>query len=293
MKRVVKNIEQEKRNNFMANISAKDVYKLRDLTGLGVMDCKKALEEAEGDFDKAIEILRKKGQKVASSRADRAANEGIVLTKIAKDKTFGIILMLNCETDFVSKNEEFINLANNIADIALQNKIKSKEDLLSAKFNGITVAQNINDYMGKCGEKIELSNYEFIEAPLVLGYNHHNGRVAALVGLSKASEKIEEMGHNLAMQIAAMNPIAIDKTDISQDVIDKELDVARELARKEGKNEDLIEKIAQGKLNKFYQENTLLNQEYIMENDKNVIDYIKSIDPETKVIKFYRFALGS
>mgnify|MGYP001160556517 CR=1 FL=1 len=289
----INNVEQEKRNNYMANISAKDVYKLRDLTGLGVMDCKKALEEAEGDFDKAIEILRKKGQKVASNRADRSANEGIVITKISDDKSFGIIMMLNCETDFVSKNEEFVNLANDISNIALQNKIKSLEDLLKATINGFTVEQSINNYMGKCGEKIQISHYQYIEAPLVIGYNHHNGRVGALIGLSKSSEKAQELGHNLAMQIAAMNPIAIDKSDVSQDVIDKELDVARELARKEGKPEDLIEKIAQGRLNKFYQESTLLNQEYIMENDKNVNDYIKSIDPEIKVTKFYRFALGS
>jgi elongation factor Ts len=277
----------------MANISAKDVYKLRDLTGLGVMDCKKALEESEGDFDKAIEILRKKGQKVANNRADRSANEGIVITKISDDQSFGIIMMLNCETDFVSKNEEFVKLANDIANIALNNKIKTLEDLLKASLNDITIEENINNFMAKSGEKIQLSHYEYIESPLVVGYNHHNGRVGAIIGLSKASEKALELGHNLTMQIAAMNPIAIDKNDLSEDVINKELDVARELARREGKPEDLIEKIAQGRLNKFYQESTLLNQEYIMENDKNVNDYIKSIDPEIKVTKFYRFALGS
>jgi elongation factor Ts len=277
----------------MANISAKDVYKLRDLTGLGVMDCKKALEESEGDFDKAIEILRKKGQKVANNRADRSANEGIVITKISDDQSFGIIMMLNCETDFVSKNEEFVKLANDIANIALNNKIKTLEDLLKASLNDITIEENINNYMAKSGEKIQLSHYEYIESPLVVGYNHHNGRVGAIIGLSKASEKALELGRNLTMQIAAMNPIAIDKNDLSEDVINKELDVARELARREGKPEDLIEKIAQGRLNKFYQESTLLNQEYIMENDKNVNDYIKSIDPEIKVTKFYRFALGS
>jgi elongation factor Ts len=277
----------------MANISAKDVYKLRDLTGLGVMDCKKALEESEGDFDKAIEILRKKGQKVANNRADRSANEGIVITKISDDQSFGIIMMLNCETDFVSKNEEFVKLANDIANIALNNKIKTLEDLLKASLNDITIEENINNYMAKSGEKIQLSHYEYIESPLVVGYNHHNGRVGAIIGLSKASEKAQELGRNLTMQIAAMNPIAIDKNDLSEDVINKELDVARELARREGKPEDLIEKIAQGRLNKFYQESTLLNQEYIMENDKNVNDYIKSIDPEIKVTKFYRFALGS
>ncbi len=277
----------------MANISAKDVYKLRDLTGLGVMDCKKALEESEGDFDKAIEILRKKGQKVANNRADRSANEGIVITKISDDQSFGIIMMLNCETDFVSKNEEFVKLANDIANIALNNKIKTLEDLLKASLNDITIEENINNFMAKSGEKIQLSHYEYIESPLVVGYNHHNGRVGAIIGLSKASEKALELGRNLTMQIAAMNPIAIDKNDLSEDVINKELDVARELARREGKPEDLIEKIAQGRLNKFYQESTLLNQEYIMENDKNVNDYIKSIDPEIKVTKFYRFALGS
>lgn len=277
----------------MANISAKDVYKLRDLTGLGVMDCKKALEESEGDFDKAIEILRKKGQKVANNRADRSANEGIVITKISDDQSFGIIMMLNCETDFVSKNEEFVKLANDIANIALNNKIKTLEDLLKASLNDYTIEESINNYMGKSGEKIQLSHYEYIESPLVVGYNHHNGRVGAIIGLSKASEKAQELGRNLTMQIAAMNPIAIDKNDLSEDVVNKELEVARELARREGKPEDLIEKIAQGRLNKFYQESTLLNQEYIMENDKKVNDYIKSIDPEIKVTKFYRFALGS
>ncbi|MBN2729836.1 MAG: elongation factor Ts [Bacteroidales bacterium] len=277
----------------MANITAADVYKLRDMTGVGVMDCKKALVEAEGDFDAAIDILRKKGQKLASKRAEREANEGIVIAKISDDKSFGAVMMLNCETDFVGKNEDFVANANKFIDVAMEAKAKSMDEFTALQIDGRTIADHVIDLVGKIGEKITLSRYEIVEAENVVFYNHHSNRISALVGFNKGSEAIDIAGKDVAMQIAAMAPVAIDKDDVSEEIIAKEIEVGKEQARQEGKPEDMLEKIAQGKLGKFFKESTLLNQAFIKDNKSTVAEYLKSVDADLKVTKFYRIALGA
>ncbi|MCX7697651.1 MAG: translation elongation factor Ts [Bacteroidales bacterium] len=274
------------------NISAQDVYKLRERTGAGVMDCKNALIEAEGDFEKAIEILRKKGQKIAAKRADRSANEGYVVAGTTSDRQFGAILMLNCETDFVSRNEEFIKAALTILSISIEKKPKNIEEVLSLSYKDSTISDLINDLLGKIGEKIELSQYACIEAPFVGFYNHHNNRVGVIVGFNKTTNDIEEISENVAMQIASMRPIAVDIPDVPENIKNKELEIAREATRNEGKPENMIENIALGKLNKFLKENTLLNQEYIMDSSLTVGKYLSQKDPELKVTGFVRLALG-
>lgn len=277
----------------MANITAADVYKLRDMTGVGVMDCKKALVEAEGDFEAAKDILRKKGQKLANKRAEREANEGLVIAKISDNKTFGAVMMLNCETDFVGKNEDFIANANKFIDAAIEAKAKSMDDLLALQIDGRSIADLVTDLVGKIGEKISLSKYEFVEAENVVFYNHHSNRISALVGLNKGGEAIDVAGKDVAMQIAAMAPVAIDKDDVSDEIIAKEIEVGKEQARQEGKPDEMLEKIAQGKLGKFFKENILLNQAFIKDNKTTVAQYLKSVDADLQVTKFYRIALGA
>ncbi|GAB4315940.1 MAG: translation elongation factor Ts [Bacteroidales bacterium] len=276
----------------MANITAADVNKLRKMTGAGMMDCKKALVEAEGDFDKAIDILRKKGQKVASKRADKVANEGIVIAKTNDDKTFGAVLMLNCETDFVAKNEEFVSFANQLIDLAIAQRPADLEAFKNLPFNDRTVAEAITEMVGKTGEKMDLAGYQFIEAARVFAYNHMGNKLATILGMSKA-EGVDEAGHQLAMQVAAMAPVAVDRDDVPQEVIDKEIEIGKEQARAEGKPENMLEKIAMGKLNKFFKENTLLNQEFVRDNKKTVAQFLKEVDPEVKVTGFYRLMLGA
>ena len=277
----------------MANITAADVYKLRDMTGVGVMDCKKALIEAEGDFDAATDILRKKGQKLASKRADRDANEGNVVAKINNEKTFGAVLMLNCETDFVGKNENFVAAASSFLDAAINAKAKTIDGLLAVQLDGRSIAEQVTDLVGKIGEKITLSRYEFVEAESVVFYNHHSNRISSLLGFNKTSDAIEVAGKDVAMQIAAMAPVAIDKEDVSQEIINKELEIGKDLARQEGKPEEMLDKIAQGRLGKFFKENTLLNQSYIKDNKLTVAKYLESVDKDLKVLKFHRIALGA
>ncbi|PLW92893.1 MAG: elongation factor Ts [Marinilabiliales bacterium] len=276
----------------MANISAADVYKLRDMTGVGVMDCKKALVEADGDFEAAKDILRKKGQKLADKRAEREANEGIVVAKISDDSSYGAVMMLNCETDFVAKNEDFIASANKFVDAAIEARAKSMDEFLALQVEGRTIADNVTDLVGKIGEKITLSKYEVVEAENVVFYNHHSNRISALVGLNKSGEAINVAGKDVAMQIAAMAPVAIDKDDVAPEIIEKELEVGRDQAREEGKPEEMLDKIAQGKLGKFFKEKTLLSQAYIKDNSMNIAQYLKSVDADLKVTKFYRLALG-
>ena len=276
----------------MANISAADVYKLRDMTGVGVMDCKKALVEADGDFDAAKDILRKKGQKLADKRAEREANEGIVIAKISDDKTFGAVMMLNCETDFVGKNEDFIATANKFINAGLEARVKNMDEFMALTLEGQTIADHVTDLLAKIGEKITLSHYEVVEAENVVFYNHHSNRISALVGLNKGGDAIDVAGKDVAMQIAAMAPVAIDKDAVSEEIIKKELEVGMEQAREEGKPEDMLEKIAQGKLGKFFKEKTLLSQAYIKDNSMTVEQYLKSVDNDLKVTKFYRIALG-
>ncbi len=273
-------------------ITASDVNRLRKQTGAGMMDCKKALTEAEGDFEKAIDILRKKGQKVAAKRSDREAGEGLVIAKTNDNKT-GVLVMLNCETDFVAKNEEFGALANEIVDMALQNEVSNADELKSLKMsNGLTISEKITEEIGKIGEKIDLGGFEKINSEYIYAYNHPGNRLASMVGMNQNSDEVEDAGKNVAMQVAAMNPVALDKDSVSQDVIDRELAVGKEQALNEGKPENMVEKIAQGKLNKFFKENTLLNQDYIKESKQSVQNYLKSVHPDLRITEYKRLALS-
>ncbi len=277
----------------MAKITAAEVNNLRKITGAGMMDCKRALQESDGDVEKAIEILRKKGQKVASKRADKEAREGVVLAKTNDAKNYGAIILVNCETDFVAKNEDFVKFVREIADKAVINTPKSMEELMSMDFNGRTVEQNLTEQVGKIGEKIELNGFEFIDAPATYGYIHMGNKLATLVGFNKADvDGIDELGKEIAMQIAAMNPVAVDKDDVDEGIIQKEIEIGKEQARQEGKPEELLEKIAMGKLNKFYKENTLLNQEFTRDSKKTVKQYITEHDKGLTVTSFKRLMLG-
>jgi len=273
-------------------ITASDVKKLRDITGAGMMDCKKALKESNGDYDKAIEYLRKKGQKVSAKRADRDAKEGVVIAAVAEDGTRGVIVKLSSETDFVAKNEDFINLTKEFANIALNTFPDSLEDLLKAKYNDITVGEKVAEQVGIIGEKIELASYEKIEAPMVVSYIHMGNKAAVIVGLNKKDDSFIEAGKNVAMQAAAMKPIALDKDGVDASLVEKEIEIGKEQARNEGKPEEMLERIAMGKLNKFYKENTLLNQAYVKDNKMDVRAYVKSVDKDLEVTAFRHVKLG-
>lgn len=273
-------------------ISAADVKKLREMTGAGMMDCKKALTESEGDFDKAIEILRKKGEKIAGKRADREAAEGVVLALVSDDKKRGVIVKVSCETDFVAKNEEFIDMTQKIAKTALEHFPETREELIKLPYNDITIEEKITEQVGVIGEKIEVASYERLEAPMVAPYIHMGNKAAVLVGLNKADEAYFEAGRDVAMQVAAMRPIAVDKDGIDQETIDKEIEIGKEQARQEGKPEQILEKIAMGKLNKFFKESTLLNQQFVKENKKTVADYLRGIDKDLTVTDFKHVELG-
>lgn len=278
----------------MANITAADVNKLRQMTGAGMMDCKVALQENDGDFEKAIDYLRKKGQKLATKRADKDANEGIVLARTNEASDFGAIFMLNCETDFVAKNQEFVNFCNSLMAKAIEKKPANAEEFKALDLNGRSVEENITDMVGKTGEKMELAHFEAISAPSVFAYNHPGNRLATLLGLNKTKvDGIEQAGHEVAMQIAAMAPVAVDKDDVPSDIIEREIEIGKEQARVEGKPEDMIEKIALGKLNKFYKESTLLNQEFVRDNKLNVRDYLNKVEKGLTVTSFKRFMLGA
>ncbi|HPE42751.1 MAG TPA: translation elongation factor Ts [Bacteroidales bacterium] len=275
------------------NITAAQVNELRKLTGAGMMDCKKALVESEGDMEKAVDILRKKGQKVAAKRADREAKDGVVLAKTNADNTYAAVLMINCETDFVAKNEDFVKNAESILDLAIENKITDVEGLKKLELNGRTVEGIITDQTGVIGEKIDLGAFEKIEAPFTAAYIHPGNRLATVVGLNqKDNEKLTQIGRELAMQVAAMDPVAVDEADVPQDVIQREIEVGMEQARNEGKPEEMLEKIAKGKLNKFYRENTLLNQDFVRENKKSVRQYLSEVDKDLTVTAFKRLMLG-
>ena len=277
----------------MATITASEVNSLRKQTGAGMMDCKKALVEAEGDFDKAIEILRKKGQKVAAKRGDRDANEGLVIAKSTSDGKKGVILTLNCETDFVAKNDDFTGFANKIVDLAIENQPASIDELKAISYdgNGLTIGEKIIEEVGKIGEKIDLSQYALVEAEKVVAYNHPGNKIASIVGLNKDVADSNELGKDVAMQVAAMAPVALNEDGVSQEIIDKEIEIGKEQARAEGKPENILEKIALGKLQKFYKENTLLHQQFIKDNKKSVSQYLKEQDKDLTVTRFERFAL--
>jgi len=271
-------------------ITAADVNKLRQSTGAGMMDCKKALMEANGDFDAAVDVLRKQGQKVAAKRADRDASEGLVIATTTADNTQGALVCINCETDFVAKNADFAGMAEAMAKIALENGIDTIEALKAAKFDGkLTVAEKLIEQTGVIGEKIDISACSIVKAPYVYAYNHPGNKVASIVGLNKAG--FENAAKDVAMQIAAMGPIALDKSSTPQSVIDKELEIGKELAIQEGKPAEMAEKIAQGRLNKFFKESTLLAQEFIKDNKMNVEQYLQSQDKELTATAFKRHSL--
>jgi elongation factor Ts len=273
-------------------ITAADVNKLRQMTGAGMMDCKKALTEANGDFEKAIDELRKKGQKVAANRSDRESKEGAVLAKVTADNKRGAVLAINCETDFVAINAEFIKMTNNILDIAVEKNAKTAEELKALSYDGkITIADKLIEQTGVIGEKIELTKFEVVEAPFVLAYVHPGNKLANIVGFSSATVK-PEVAKDVAMQVAAMAPVAVDKGDVDAETIKREIEVGKEQAREEGKPEDMLEKIAMGKLNKFYKESTLLNQEFIKDNKKSISQYLNESEKGLTVTAFKRIALG-
>lgn len=277
----------------MTKITAAEVNNLRKLTGAGMMDCKKALQESDGDVEKAIDILRKKGQKVAMKRADKAASEGLVIAKTSNDKKFAAIVMINCETDFVAKNEDFSNFVNQVASIAIEKAPKSIEELKGLEMNGRTVEENITEQVGKIGEKIELNAYSYIESPVTFAYNHMGNKLGTVVGLNKTDvQGIDNIGKELAMQVAAMNPVAVDKDDVSEDIIEKEIEIGKDQARQEGKPEEMLDKIAMGKLNKFFKENTLMNQDFVRDTKKTVRQYLTDTDKDLKVTGFHRVMLG-
>jgi elongation factor Ts len=274
-------------------ISAKDVKKLRDMTGSGMMDCKKALAEADGDFDKAIEILRKRGEKVAAKRGDREANEGVVIAQINDAKGYGVIVRLSSETDFVAKNDDFVAFAQKIADIALEQRPADMDALNATAMEGnLSIGDKVTEMVGKINEKISVTAYEQLEAPLVAPNIHSGYRAGVLVALNKDAEGAYDAGRDVAMQVAAMKPIAINKEGIDQATVDQELDIAMDMARQEGKPEAMLERIGQGRLNKFFKENTLENQAFVKSDKQTVAQYLDSVDKGLKVTDFKHVALG-
>ena len=273
-------------------ITAADINKLRQMTGAGMMDCKKALTEAEGDFEKAIDELRKKGQKVAANRGDRESKEGVVLAKVTSDNKRGVVLAINCETDFVAINADFIKMTNAVIDIAIEKNPKTADELKALPFDAkITIGEKLIEQTGVIGEKIELTKYEIVEAPFVFAYIHPGNKLANIVGFSSATVKAD-VAKDVAMQVAAMAPVAVDKGDVDADMIKREIEVGKEQAREEGKPEDMLEKIAMGKLNKFYKESTLLNQEFIKDNKKTIAQYLSDSEKGLTVTGFKRIALS-
>jgi elongation factor Ts len=278
----------------MSKITAADVNKLRKQTGAGMMDCKKALVEAEGDFDQAIDILRKKGQKVAAKRGERDANEGLIIAKTTEDGKKAVMVVVNCETDFVAQNADFNTFATTILDAAIANSPASLDALKALKFNGeaLTIGEKITEQTGVIGEKIDVTGYEVVEAEQTIAYNHPGNRLASIVALNKAGEEIAEAGKQVAMQIAAMDPVAIDENGVAPEVIEKEMALGREIAAQEGKPEAMLDKIAEGKVKKFLKENTLLNQASVRDNKKTVSQFLNETESGLTVTDFKRIMLG-
>lgn len=269
-----------------------DVVKLRKLTGAGMMDCKNALKDADGNFDRALEIIREKGKLIANKRADREASEGVVLAKVSEDRKFGAMVVLNCETDFVAKNDNFIAFANSILNVALAQKPENLEELKKLDLDGRTIENQVTEQTGVIGEKTELSFYSKIEAETVVAYIHPGNKLATLVGFNKENVEIQ-VAKDIAMQAAAMSPIAVDKDAIPQKEIDKEIEIAKEKFRQEGKPEAMLDKIAQGSLNKWFKDVTLVNQAFIKDAKLSVRDYLAQNDKELKITAFERYSLDS
>ncbi len=274
-------------------ITASDVNKLRQQTGAGMMDCKNALVEANGDFEAAVDILRKKGQKIAAKRGDNEAREGLIIAQSTNDGKAGVIVTLNCETDFVAKNDGYKNLVQSIVDIALDKLPTTVDELRSLSYDSkLSVDEKIIEQVGVIGEKLDLSNYAVIKADKVVAYNHPGNQLATLVGLNSGSDVVEDAGRQVAMQIAAMNPIAINKDGVDARTIEREIEIGKELAIQEGKPSEMAEKIALGRLNKFFQENTLLSQQFVRDNKMTVEQFLSSTESGLTVIDFKRFSLS-
>ena len=279
-------------------ISAADVKKLRDMTGAGMMDCKKALQEADGDFDKAVEILRKKGASVAAKRAERAANEGVVVTKIWNNGKSGAILAVNCETDFVANSDDFVNFAKQILDLIVEKQPANIDELLTLEIDGVTVSEKLNEVIGKIGEKIEISRFAIVnaESGVVVDYIHHGANLGVMLkvcNVSEMNDELEKLFKDIAMQIAAMKPLYVKRDDVPTDVIAKEKEIYKEVALKEGKPEQIVDRIAEGKLNKFFGEVCLLEQTFVKDNNKTVgqliEEYNKANGTNISIAEFYRF----
>jgi elongation factor Ts len=274
-------------------ITASDVNKLRQQTGAGMMDCKNALVESNGDFEAAIDILRKKGQKIAAKRGDNEAKEGIVLAQASADGKSGVILTLNCETDFVAKNEGYVSLVQSLVDIALAKNPATVDELMSLSYDErLTVSEKITEQIGVIGEKLDLSNYAVVNSEKVVAYNHPGNQLATLVGFSSDGSDMNEVGRQVAMQVAAMNPIAIDKSGVDENTISRELEIGKELAIQEGKPAEMADKIAQGRLNKFFKENTLLSQQFIRDEKVTVEQFLDNTTKGLTVTNFKRFSLS-
>jgi elongation factor Ts len=274
-------------------ITASDVNKLRQQTGAGMMDCKNALVEANGDFEAAIDILRKKGQKIAAKRGDNDAKEGVILAQATAEGTAGVILGLNCETDFVAKNDGYVNLVQSLINIALDKLPASIEELKSLSYDDkLTVEEKITEQIGVIGEKLEIYNYGVIKASKVVGYNHPGNQLATLVGLNSDTDVAAEAGRQVAMQVAAMSPIALNKDGVDERTIEREIEIGKDLAIQEGKPAEMAEKIAMGRLNKFFQENTLLSQQFIRDNKLTVEQFLSSSEKGLTVTDFKRFSLS-
>ncbi len=277
----------------MTMITASAVNELRKATGAGMMDCKKALQETNGDMEQAIDFLRKKGAKVSANRADRDAAEGAVIAIASADKKTGAVIRLNCETDFVAKNEEFVALAKQIAGVALSEKPSSVDELKNLKIDGVTISERLLDYVGKIGEKIDVTVCQMVEGNLIVPYIHAGNKIGVLVNLNMNTASAEEAGKDVAMQIAAMSPVALDKDDVSQDMIDREIEIGKAQAAAEGKPEAMLEKIAMGKLNKFYKDSTLLNQDFVKDASKTIRKMLDDVEKGLTVTQFKRIQLGA
>ncbi|NVK63596.1 MAG: elongation factor Ts [Flavobacteriales bacterium] len=274
-------------------ITAAEVNKLRKQTGAGMMDCKKALTETNGDFEAAIDVLRKKGQKVAAKRGDNEASEGLIFAQTTEDGKTGVMVRLNCETDFVAKNDDFRDFVQSLVDIAMKEMPASIDELKNAAYNDkLSVNEKITEHVGVVGEKLDLSGFEVVNAESVVAYNHPGNQIAALVGLNSASAEAQDAGRQVAMQVAAMNPVALNKEGFDQETIDRELEVGKDLAIQEGKPAEMAEKIAQGRLNKFFKENSLLSQAFVRDNKKSVEQFLKDTESGLTVVDFKRFAMS-
>ncbi len=268
-----------------------DVVKLRKVSGAGMMDCKNALAESEGDFDRALEIIREKGKLIANKRADRDAAEGVALAKTTEDGKFGALVVLNCETDFVAKNESYVAFAESILNAALENKVESLEALKATELNGKSIESLVTEQTGVTGEKLDLSYFKSLAGEAVVPYIHPGNKLATMVSFNKTLVD-DQIGKDVAMQIAAMAPVAVDEKSVPQEAIDKELEFAKEKYRNEGKPENMIEKIAMGSLNKWFKEVTLLNQAYVKDNKMSIKEFLKQNDAELNVTAFDRYSLN-